>query len=232
MTPSSFFHQFAVFFRHGLMAEKSDLERIISPILFAITMMLVFSFAVGEVDPSIKAKIYLAQTFVTALLALQLGFSRIFEPDRQDRVFDQIRTYPINAAAWYCAKYVLVVTLGGSTLIPTMLFGAFLNQTEKNPLFSWSVVLVGLLALAGLAAIGVLLATMTLKAQSRQILYPILYFPLTTPVLLAAVNVSEMILQDSGVTEQSMPWLWLLIGFDVIYITLGILMYPELVEEG
>ena len=175
---------------------------------------------------------YLAQTFVTGLLALQLSFSRIFEPDRQDRVFDQIRTYPIHAPAWYCAKYLLVLTLGGSTLVPTMLFGAFLNQSEKNPLFSWSVVMVGILALAGLAAIGVLLATMTLKAQSRQILYPILYFPLTTPVLLAAVNASELILQHSGFNEQSTPWLWLLIGFDVIYVTLGVLLYPELVEEA
>lgn len=232
MRLTGFFHQFRVFFLHGLLAEKTDLERIVSPILFAVTMMLVFSFAVGEVDPSIKAKIYLAQTFVTALLALQLSFSRIFEPDRHDRVFDQIRTYPIHAPAWYTAKYVLVLTLGSSTLLPTMFFGAFLNQTEKNPLFSWSVVLVGLLALGGLAAIGVLLATMTLKAQSRQILYPILYFPLTTPVLLAAVNASEMILQDSAINERSMPWLWLLMGFDLIYITLGVLIYPELIEEG
>jgi heme exporter protein B len=227
-----FWQQYRIFLQHGLKAELADLERIISPVLFSVTMLLVFSFALGDVEPSMKAKVYLAQTFVTALLALQLSFSRIFEPDRLDRVFDQIRTYPISPTAWFSAKYSLVVLLGSSTLLPTIFFGAFLHQTEKQPLFSWSIVLVGMLGLAGLAAMGVLLATMTLKANSRQLLYPILYFPLTTPVLLAAVNASDLILQEGAINDHSAPWLWLLIGFDVIYTTLGVLLYPELVEEG
>jgi len=215
----------------GVRAELADLERLVSPVLFAVTLLLLFSFAMGEVTDALRIKVYLAETFLTAFFALQLSFSRLFEPDRQDRVFDLIRTYPVSHTAWFLAKYTLVVLLGLATLVPTLVFGAFLNATQKLSLFSWSVCGVALLALAGLAALGVLLSALTLKANSRQILYPLLYFPLTTPVLLAAVQASSLILEN-GSADTLKGWLQLLLAFDTIYFTLGILLFTELVDES
>ena len=229
--PANFYEQFSTLVRQGMLAELADRERLVSPVLFGITMMILFSFALGDVDPSFVKRIYLAETFLTALFALQLTFSRLFEPDRQDRVFDLMRSYPISHAAWFLAKYVLVLAVGFAVLAPTMLFGAFLHQTARQPVFSWEVCGIAVLALAGLAALGVLLSAMTLKANSRQMLYPLLYFPLTTPVLLAAVQASLIIL-EGGEPQALRAWLGLLTGFDVIYFTLGILLFTELVDDG
>jgi heme exporter protein B len=121
--------------------------------------------------------------------------------------------------------------LGTATLLPTMFFGSFLNHSASTPVFSWAVIGIALLALAGLASLGVLLSAMTLKANSRQILYPLLYFPLTTPVLLAAIQSSILILQKGAFPDTARPWVGLLLGFDAIYLTLGILLYPELMDE-
>jgi heme exporter protein B len=227
--------QYKLLVGQGLRAELADRERIISPVLFAVTMLLLFAFAVGEVDPSLKPRLYLAQTFLTAFFALQISFSRLFEPDRQDRVFDLVRTYPVSHTAWFLAKYTLVMLLGGLVLAPTLVFGAFLHQTAKVQLFSWSVCGIAFLALAGLAALGVLLSAMTLKANARQIIYPLLYFPLTTPVLLAAVQASLLQLEPQAAGPGGSPstaWLGLLAAFDVIYFTLGILLFTELVDDG
>ena len=224
--------QYRILVGHGLRAELADLERVVSPILFAITLLLLFAFAMGEVDASLRIRVYLAETMLTALFALQVSFARLFEPDRQDRVFDLLRTYPVSHTALFLAKYTLVLILGFATLMPTLLFGAFLNQSAKQPLFAWAVVGVALLALAGLAALGVLLSAITLKANTRQILYPLLYFPLTTPVLLAAVQSSQLYLERLQITSEVKSWLGLLVAFDCIYVTLGVLLFTELVDES
>ncbi len=232
MKRSSALAQYRTIVAQGLRAEFADKERLISPALFSVTMLLLFAFALGEVDASLKARVYLAETFLTAFFALQLSFSRLFEPDRQDRVFDLMRSYPVSHTAWFLAKYTLVVLLGLAVLLPTMLFGAFIHHTDKAPVFSWTVCGIAVLALAGLAAIGVLLSAMTLKANSRQMLYPLLYFPLTTPVLLAAVQASLLHMEPGSSPDALKAWLGLLSGFDVIYFTLGVLLFTELVDDN
>ncbi len=231
MTPSGF-RQYFILVDQGIRAEFADRERLVSPVLFAVTLLVVFSFAVGEVEDAVRVKIYLAETFLTAFFALQVSFSRIFDPDRQDRVFDLMRTYPVSHNAWFLSKYTLVLLLGAATLVPTMCFGAFLHQSTKMQLFSGMVFLIAFLALAGLAALGVLLSVVTLKANSRQILYPLLYFPLITPVLLAAVQGAELYLRDGELSDVVLPWLGLLLAFDTIYFTLSFLLFPELVDES
>lgn len=228
---ASAMQQCVLLIKQGLRAELADTERILSPILFSITLLLLFSFAMGEVPAELKPKVYLAETFLTLLFSLQVSFSRLFEPDRQDHVFDLLRTYPLSHSAWFVAKYILILILGTVTLLPTMFFGAFLNHSASTPVFSWSVIGIAFLALAGLASLGVLLSAMTLKANGRQILYPLLYFPLTTPVLLAAIQSSILILEQGRLPDPARPWVGLLLGFNTIYLTLGILLYPELVDE-
>jgi heme exporter protein B len=231
MAPSAWRH-YKILVAQGVRAELADLERLVSPVLFAMTLLLLFSFAMGDVADALRAQVYLAETFLTAFFALQVSFSRLFEPDRQDRVFDLMRAYPVSHTGWFLAKYTLVLILGTATLAPTLVFGAFLHATAKQPLFSWMVCAISLLALVGLASLGVLLSVMTLKANSRQILYPLLYFPLTTPVLLAAVQSSSIYLAEHRLTESAQGWLWLLLAFDAIYLTLGVLLFTELVDES
>ncbi len=226
------FDQYVTLVRQGLRAEFVDKERLVSPVLFALTMLILFAFALGDLDQSLRIKVYLAETLLTALFALQLSFSRLFEPDRQDRVFDLLRTYPVSYSSLFLAKYTLVLILGSATLIPTMLFGAFLHQSANQSLFSWLVLGISILALAGLGALGVLLSVLTLKAQARQILYPILYFPLTTPVLLAAIQSARLCLEAGVTSPELKSWIGLLVGFDTIYITLGILLFTELMDES
>lgn len=236
MPAPGFWQQMRVLVGQGARAELADRERLISPVLFAVTLLLLFAFAMGDIDEGMRQRLYVAETFLTAFFALQLSFSRLFEPDRQDRVFDLIRTYPVSHTAWFVAKYLLVLMLGSATLAPTLVIGAFLNQTQRLSLFSWFICGVGVLALMGLAALGVLLSALTLKAQARQILYPLLYFPLTAPVLLAATQASLAYMNGkealTWIPEAAKPWLGLLLAFDTIYLTLGVLLFTELVEDG
>ena len=164
---AGFTRQYRILVGQGVRAELADVERIVSPVMFALTLLVIFSFAMGELDESLRVKVYLAETFLTAFFALQITFSRLFDPDRQDRVFDLMRAYPVSYNAWFLAKYTLVMLLGGATLFPTLAIGAFLHQSAKTPLFSWPVCGIAFLALAGLAALGVLLSVVTDRKSTR-----------------------------------------------------------------
>lgn len=230
-TPNAF-DQFRILLANGIKSELSDLERLISPLLFALTILILFSFAIGEIEPDMRIKFYVAEVFLTTFLALQISFSRVFEPARTDRVFDLLRTYPVSYNAWFLAKYVLVVLLGLSVALPTIFIGTIMNGKALADVSVWGIVPVTALAIAGLSALGVLLAAITMKAQSRQILYPLLYFPMTAPVLLSAIQVSLTFLEKGSFTSETEPWFILLAAFDVIYVTLGLLLFSELVDDS
>ena len=226
-----FLSQMRALLGQSLKVEWATPERWLSPLLFAITVLVLFSFAVGMVEGPDAAKLIVAETFLTAFFALQISFSRSLDPDMQDRVFDVLRTYPISPSAWFLSKYLLVFCMGALILIPTMVLSSFFYGKSGVSMLSIPLVAIALTALAGMSALGVLLSTMTMRSGSKQILYPLLYFPLTTPVLLSAVESSKAVLANGDSLETLMSsWLGLLVIFGIIYFTLGLLLFGELVK--
>ena len=226
-----FLKQLKAILLQSLKAEWSNSERWLSPLLFAITMLVLFSFAIGSIEPEFAVKIYVAETFLTALYALQISFSRILDPDNQDRVFELLRTYPIHPSAWFMSKYILVLIMGSLIVFPTMLLANFFLGSTGVDLLRGLVFLIAFFVISSLASIGLLLSTMTMRSGSKQILYPLLYFPLTTPVLLSAVEASKaVIIRNHGISDLTGSWLGLLMIFGIIYFTLGVLLFGELVK--
>ncbi len=225
-----FLNQVKALFLQNLKIELSTPERFLSPLLFSITIIIMFSFAMGKMEPSLIVKTFIAQTYLTAFFALQVSFARAFDPDTHDGVFQQMRTYPVISSAWFLSKYAMVVFMGSLILIPTMLVSLFFSPAVDLSI-PFDFLLIPLLVILGLSPIGVLLSTMTMRSGAKQIIFPILYFPMTAPVLIAAVESSQAILlQQSTVSELMNSWLGLLSIFDIIYITLGLMLFGELVK--
>jgi len=77
--------------------------------------------------------------------------------------------------------------------------------------------------------LGTILAAVTLKARARELLLPLVLFPLMVPVILATIRCMEALLRF-GELGDALPWLRLLIGFDVIFLTVGILIFDWVVD--
>jgi heme exporter protein B len=86
------------------------------------------------------------------------------------------------------------------------------------------------LGTAGLSAPGTLYAAMTSQARAKQMLLPLLYFPLVVPALLAAVKTTSLIILGDPMS-QARSWLILLVTFDAIYWTLCGLLFERVVED-
>jgi heme exporter protein B len=97
-------------------------------------------------------------------------------------------------------------------------------------LFKPGLLLVILLGSIGYVAVGTLLAAMSVQTRTRDILLPILLFPVVIPVLLAAVKASEGFLIGADFAEILLP-LNLLIAYDIIFIALAFMVFDNVVEE-
>jgi heme exporter protein B len=98
------------------------------------------------------------------------------------------------------------------------------------PVFQPGFLLVVLLGSIGYVAVGTLLATMVIQVRTRDILLPILLFPLTLPVIIAAVKASQGFLLMIPLAEIS-PWLNLLIVYDLIFTAIAFMVFDFVVEE-
>lgn len=240
---SRFGNQFAILAMQAFRSEWREKERLVGPILFAAVIQLLFSFSLGSLSADLAKKVFVAQSILTSFIALQAAYIRIFEPDSQDKVFDIIRTYPVSREAWFLAKTLVVTVTGLTIVVPTVIVGAMF-QSQSNLGFdntailrsSMAVIAITSLVIGGLAPLGVLLSAMTLKASARQLLFPLIYFPLTTPVLLAAVNGTDILLGTAPGSafpwNELQGWLTILVAFDAIYFTLGLLLFREVIDAG
>lgn len=210
--------------KHFMRTEFAAMERLLTPLFFGAIVLLLFAFTIPEPPPELRIRMFVAQALVSTFFALQITLSRAFETESQDRVFDMIRTQPVDAVAFIFAKFFHVLLVGGSTLIMTSVFSIVL-QGQPMGLFSDGILWgFGFMMLAGLSGLGVLLAAITLRAQARQILFPLLYFPLSTPVLIASSEGLCRWMERPIWDETIRGWFIMLAAFDVIYITLTVLL--------
>lgn len=215
----------------SLRVDMSSPERLVTPIFFAVIVLLLFSFAIPEQEPNIQVRMMIAQTQMAIFFALQLTFSRAFESERLDKVFEHMKMLPIAASAFVISKILHLILVGGLTMLATAGLSVILQGQELSLIFDPVVLGAFFLSLLGLAGVGVLLAAVTLRADGQAILFPLLYFPLAVPVLLSSTEALAAWVERPVWTETLRGWSTILIAFDAIYLTMAILLAPESEEN-
>lgn len=226
-TNSHFFYQSKKFLNHFLRQEFAAKEKLITPLLFSLVVLLVFSFAIPEPPEDWKIRMLVAQCLIATFFSLQVAISRAFEIESQDRVFDMIRVYPINGNSFVLAKLVTIALASGFTFFSAVFLSTLLNGTSIEAWCHSLVLAQCFLVVLSLSSLGVLLSAMTLKSQSRQILFPLLFFPLSTPVLIAATEGLCLAVSRPVWDNQTQSWLTLLACFAVIFGVLAVLLGSE-----
>jgi heme exporter protein B len=116
---------------------------------------------------------------------------------------------------------MLVVEL---IILPTL--GVLFNLPLLNP---W-LILVIVLGTVGYAAVGTLLASMAVHTRARDVMLPILLFPVAVPVLVAAVRATSALL-SAAPWDEITPWFNLLGAYDVIFVAVAFMVFDFVVEE-
>ena len=222
--------QIGVVVRKDFVLEWRGRSRMLSVLLFGTVTLLLFSFAIGP--DSVMLQAAGGGFLVLALLMSSiLGLSESFRVEQEDRGVEGLLLLPIDPPALYYGK-TISNTLFLSVLAPVLApIALVLYSFEIEPTRLISLLGLWILAAAGLSAPGTLYAAMTSRLQSQDVLLPLLYFPLVTPVLMGAVKSIDLILSGDPMSQLG-SWTTLLAGFAVIYWSVCGLLFVHVIEES
>jgi heme exporter protein CcmB len=212
-----------------LTIEVRSREIAYTTVFFAVSCVLVFAFAfVREGRPPEDGAA--AILWVSIMFAGTLALGRAFERERQSETVRALLMAPVSRPAVYLGKLLgIVVLLGAAELVLVPLI-ALLFQAPlfEHPVWLTLVIATGTM---GFASVGTLFAAMLVRARSRDMLLPVLLYPITVPVIIAGVRATAALLQPEADLDLVRFWVLLLACFDVVFVTLALWTFEPLMTD-
>ena len=224
-----FFRTAWLVLRKDVAIEVKSLEVLTTTLFFAIACVLIFAFAFvknGQAPEDAAAGILWIAIAFSGTLAL----GRTFERERYAETLRALLLAPSPRPALYVGKPLGMLALLASAELLLVPLIAFLFQAA---LFSRPLLLVGILAggTIGFCAVGTLFAAMLVRARSRDVLLPILLYPITIPVIIGGVRGTAALLASPVDEPSAIMWIGILAAFDVVFVTLSLWTFEPLMTE-
>jgi heme exporter protein B len=203
-------------------------ERMNAMLFFAALVLFIFNFALGP-DRERLREVAPGLLWLAFLFTGMLGLGRSFQAERENECFEELLLTPGDRESLYFGKLagnILFMVMAEALILP--LFAILYNLD----IWRWlpGLMLVAVLGTVGFSTIGTLLAAMTAHLRAREVMLPLLLFPLTVPVILGAVHATDALLAGRGLTDAA-HWIKLLVGFDVIFLVVCPLLFEFVLEE-
>jgi len=209
-----------------LRAEFRSRELFSALLVFSLLIILIFNFAL-ELDIKTRQSVNAGVLWATFAFAGTLGLNRSMAIEKDRGCLDGLLLAPVDRSAIYFGK--VLSNLAFMLIVEIIVLPIYSVLYNVN-LFLPGLLLVILLGSIGYVGVGTLLAAMSVQTRTRDILLPILLFPVVIPVLLAAVKASGGILAGADLTEILLP-INLLIAYDIIFIAVAFMVFDSVVEE-
>jgi heme exporter protein B len=192
--------------------------------LFALLVLVIFNFTF---DLRVENKVAVAPgaLWVAFIFASMLGLGRTMAAEHEQGSLDRLLLSPVDRKAIYLAKLLgNMLFIGLVELVALPVFGVLFNL----PLFVGALIPIVLLGTLGIATIGTLFSAMAAATRARELLLPILVFPMIVPVVIGAIRLTQDVMAP---TLNEPPWLSLIIAFDIIFLSISMLTFQYVIEE-
>jgi heme exporter protein CcmB len=226
---SGFFRVAWLVVRKDLTVEIRSFEILSTTMLFAVTVVLIFSFGL-VVEGRALEDVAAAILWIAIAFSGTLALGRTFERERHNDTLRALLLAPADRPAIYTGKLLgmlLLLALVEALLVP--LVGLFFQA----PIVRFPGWLLALLAAGtiGFTAVGTLFAAMLVRARSRDVLLPILLYPITVPVMIAGVRGTAALFQPEPDLGLAQFWIALLVFFDAVFVTLSLWTFEAVMTE-
>lgn len=206
-----------------VLAELRTREVVTASLVFSLMVLVLFNFAF-DLRVEHPEAVAPGVLWVTFTFASVLSLGRAFAREQDRGTLEGVLLSPVDRGAIYLAKLLANVTFMAIVEAITLpAFVALFNLTLDWPL----ALLVVLLGSIGFASIGTLLAAMAANTRAREVMLPLLLFPLAVPVLIATVKATA---QALGGSDDGHPWLGLLAAFDALFLAVSFLVFEYVIE--
>jgi heme exporter protein B len=215
--------------RKDVLIEARSRELVYTTVFFAVSCLLVFAFGLVK-DGRVVADAAAAMLWIAVAFAGTLALGRTFERERYEDALRALLLAPADRPAIYVGKLLGVVLLMGlveAVVVPlvALLFQAPLGTA---PLLLAALLIAGSI---GFAAVGTLFAAMLVRTRSRDVLLPVLLYPMTIPVIIAGVRGTAALVQPDADVAMARAWLGMLAAFDIVFVTLALWTFEPVMTE-
>jgi heme exporter protein B len=211
-----------------LLAERRTKVNFNAVVAFAVVTLLLAGFSLGP-DAEALRKSAVGIVWLTILFAGVLAFNRSYQGELETNALETLLHYPGDRRAVFVGK--LLANLAFVLLVEVIVvpLAAVLFNVEMLPA---APALAGVLFLGtlGFVALGTFYAAMASRVRAREVLLPLLLFPMLVPLLLAAVECSRAVL-EGDVMGDWRAWLRVLLAFDAIFLTASLLAFDYVIED-
>ena len=200
-------------------------DAINSMLFFALLVVVVFAFSF---DPTAEESRQIAGglVWVAFLFAAVVALNQTWAREIRNQVLDAYRVSPAPPNSLFMAKalgnFLFVAIL---ECLMTPLFIVFYKLRALGP--GWQLVPVAALGTWALVVNGTFFAAMSLRTRSREIMLPLLLFPISIPALLAMVEATTIILSGDG---RARFWIVLLATYDVVFTTASLALFEKILD--
>jgi len=205
-----------------LRAELRTKEAVNAALAFAVMILVLFSFAFDP-DADTTKMIGGGLLWIVFAFAGTLVLNRSFARELPNDCLDALVAAPISGAVLFLGKalanYLLVTAV---ELVALPVFGILYNVRWYRQF--WPVMLVLALGTWGITVIGTIFSALTVNIRLREVMLPMLTYPMLVPALMGAMRLTTDLVQGKPIDDESAVWLKLLISFDVIYTAVSLLL--------
>ena len=191
--------------------------------MFALLVLVVFNFAF-DLQANNKTAVAPGALWIAFVFASVLSLGRTFAAEQEKGSLDRLLLCPVDRKAVYLAKLLgNLLFVGAVELVALPIFAVIYDL----PVLQVPLLPIVALGTLGVAAVGTLFSAVAANTRAREVLLPLLVFPLVVPVVIAAVKATQGLLTP----DITHPWLGMLIAFDVIFVSVSFVTFPYVIEE-
>ena len=224
----NYWNQIATIVRKDIVTELKTRELFNSMFIFAVLVILVFIFSVNlsivsanDVGPGVL--------WVAIIFAGTLGLNRSFMLEKEQDCLQGLMLTPVDRTAIYFGKLastLLFLSIMEAFILPVFMIFFNADILSQLPALLF-VVFIGSL---GFCALGTLLSSLAVNLKTREIMLPILLYPLSVPVIIGAVKMTSQLMAGKTLSDLG-NWIGLISCFDVVFIGVSIMTIDNILEE-
>ncbi|MDP2729455.1 MAG: heme exporter protein CcmB [Dehalococcoidales bacterium] len=208
------------------LSEMRTREIIFSVLIFTLLVIVIFNFAFGASQETM-ALVAPGILWVTFTFAGVLSFNRSFVLEKEEGCIEGLMVAPISREAIYVGKMVgslLFMLIIEAIALP--IFAFLSNLAVLSP----QLITITVLTTVGFVAVGTLFSALAVNTRAREMVLPILFFPIVIPLIISAVRASGLSLSGEAWSSLS-SWLQIIAAFDIIFLVVSFLVFTFVIEE-
>jgi heme exporter protein B len=223
---AAYLRAIAAIVRKDLAAELRSRELLGGMLVFSLLLILIFNFAL-QLDARARQSVTAGVLWAIFAFAGTLGLNRSMALEVDRGCLDGLLLAPVDRSALFFGKAAgnLIFMLLVEMIVLPVYSALYSTNLLRPGLFG--IVLLGSI---GYVVVGTLLSSMAVQARTRDILLPLLLFPVVLPVVIAAVKATSGLL-EAVPAEEIRGWINLLIAYDVIFTAVAFMTFDYIVEE-